>query len=59
MVQWLQFTGKVDKRKITYAILPKIVNIGSFLTELFKKWQGGIFWDTMYVKRVNYVKQVA
>jgi len=29
--------------------LPKIINIGQFLTELFEKMKGGHFWDMVYL----------
>jgi len=45
MAQWLHFTGELDNY-VTFWCgcfsgfhIPKNIKIGSFLTELFKKWQ--------------------
>jgi len=48
VVRPLHFTGEVDKSETAYFkfifCVPKIIQIGSFLAELFKKsWGGGVF----------------
>jgi len=48
-VKWLQYTGKVGKYTSYQCQIfsgfntPKIIKIGLFLTELFKKLKGGRF----------------
>ena len=62
-VKWLHLAGEVDKSvRFSCQIfsgfnVPKIIKIGYFLTELFKKLTVGVFsWDTVYICETSWFR---